>query len=79
MCSSDLTIETESLARKNANYALAQESRYNQRSSSERVNSNLKDNSGGNHVCVRGAEKVFCHLMFGVLVITVEQIMRLVT
>ncbi|MFM9152668.1 MAG: transposase [Methylocystis sp.] len=73
------TIETESLARKNANYALAHETRYNQRSSSERVNSNLKDNSGGNHVRVRGAEKVFCHLMFGVLVITVEQIMRLVT
>ena len=73
------TIETESLARKNANYALAHETRYNQRSSSERVNSNLKDNSGGNHVRVQSAEKVFCHLMFGVLVITVEQIMRLVT
>jgi len=28
---------------------------------------------------VQSAEKVFCHLMFGVLVITVEQIMRLVT
>jgi len=42
-------------------------------------NGNLKDNGGGNHVRVRGAPKVFCHLMFGILVVTVEQIMRLVT
>ena len=73
------TIDIESRARKNANYTLAEEIRYNQRSASERVNSNLKDNSGGNHVRVQSAEKVFCHLMFDVLVITVEQIMRLVT
>ena len=32
-----------------------------------------------NHVRVRGAPKVFFHLMFGILVVTVEQIMRLVT
>ena len=37
--------------------------RYNQRSSAERVNSNLKDNRGGTSVRVRGAAKVFCHLM----------------
>ena len=73
------TIETEKRARKVLNYALAEEIRYNQRSASERVNSNLKDNCGGNHVRVRGDAKVFCHLMFGILVITVEQIMRLVT
>lgn len=73
------TIEIENRARKTANYALAEATRYNQRSSSERVNSNLKDNCCGKQVRVRGADKVFCHLMFGVLVITVEQIMRLVT
>ena len=73
------TLETETRARKNANYALAEEIRYKQRSASERVNSNLKDNCGGNHVRVRGADKVYCHLMFGILVITIEQIMRLVT
>lgn len=53
--------------------------RYSQRSSAERVNSNLKDNCGGNHVRVRGAAKVLCHLMFAILVVTVEQLMRLVT
>ena len=73
------TIEIENRVRKTANYALAEATRYNQRSSSERVNSNLKDNCCGKQVRVRGADKVFCHLMFGVLVITVEQIMRLVT
>jgi hypothetical protein len=69
----------EARARRRAGYALAEDVRYNQRSSAERVNGNLKDNCGGAHVRVRGAAKVFCHLMFGILVVTVEQIMRLVT
>ena len=51
----------------------------NQRSSAERVNSNLKDNCGGNHVRVRGAANVLCYLMFCSLMVTVEQLMRLVT
>ena len=71
-------IETEARAKRKAGYELAEDVRYNQRSSAERVNSNLKDNCGGNFVRVRGAPKVLCHLMFGILVITVEQLMRLV-
>jgi NAD(P)H-dependent FMN reductase len=71
--------ETEARAKRCAGYELAEHIRYNQRSAAERVNGNLKDNCGGNHVRVRGAPKVFCHLMFGILVVTVEQIMRLVT
>jgi hypothetical protein len=71
--------EAEARAKRFAGYELAEDVRYNQRSSAERVNGNLKDNCGGNHVRVRGAPKVFCHLMFGILVVTVEQIMRLVT
>jgi Transposase DDE domain/Transposase domain (DUF772) len=71
--------QAEARAKRCAGYELAEDVRYNQRSSAERVNGNLKDNSGGNHVRVRGAPKVFCHLMFGILVVTVEQIMRLVT
>src|SRR5207253_2284356 len=67
--------EAEARAKRCAGYELAENVRYNQRSSAERVNGNLKDNSGGNHVRVRGAPKVFCHLMFGILVVTVEQIM----
>lgn len=71
--------EAETRAKRCAGYELAEDVRYNQRSSAERVNGNLKDNRGGNHVRVRGAPKVFCHLMFGILVVTVEQMMRLVT
>ena len=67
------------LPKRSAGYEPAEDVRYNQRSSAERVNSNLKDNCGGNHVRVRGAAKVFCHLMLGVVVITVEQLMRLVS
>ena len=69
----------EACAKRTAGYELCEDVRYRQRSSAERVNANLKDNCGGNHVRVRGAAKVFCHLMFGILIVTVEQVMRLVT
>lgn len=59
-------------------HAPAEKIRYRQRSSAERVNSALKDNHGGDAVRVRGPQKVMCHLMFGILAITVEQILRLV-
>ena len=47
----------------------AQRRRFGQRSSSERVNGRLKDCFGGRTVRVRGAAKVMCHLMFGVLIV----------
>jgi hypothetical protein len=43
------------------------------------VNSALKDNYGARFVRVRGHDKVLCHLMFGILALAVEQLMRLVT
>jgi hypothetical protein len=58
-------------------FAPAQKIRYNQRSSSERVNSNLKDNFGGSTVRVKGAKKVMAHLMFGILALTAEALYRL--
>ncbi len=72
-------IAAETCAKQKAGYRLAEDIRYAQRSSAERVNSNLKDNCGGSFVRVQGAAKVLCHLMFGILVVAVEQIMRLVT
>jgi hypothetical protein len=51
--------------------------RYQARSQAERVNSQLKDNHGGRHVRVRGHAKVYAHLMFGLVVITAEQILRM--
>ena len=51
--------------------------RYKVRSQSERVNAYLKDSHGGSHVWVRGHSKVFSHLMFGLTVITAQQLLRL--
>ena len=48
----------------------AQRQRFGERSASERVNGRLKDFFGGRSVRVRGAAKVMCHLMFGILAIT---------
>ena len=45
---------------------------------SERVNSRLKDEFGARQIRVRGAVKVMAHLMFGVVALTVDQILRLV-
>ena len=64
--------------RKAAGYRLAQDIRYNERSSSERVNGRLKDEFGARNVRVRGHAKVMCHLMFGVLALTADQLMRLI-
>jgi hypothetical protein len=71
-------IEAEALARRHANYRLAEDRRYNERGAAERVNSTVKDNYGGRYVRVRGHAKVFCHLMFGIVALTVDQLMRLV-
>jgi len=51
--------------------------RYNERSTVERVNARLKDEFGGRVVRVRGHAKVMCHLMFGILALTANQMMIL--
>jgi hypothetical protein len=55
----------------------AQAVRFRNRTTAERVNSNLKDNYGGRFVRVRGAAKVMTHLMFGLIAITATQLFRL--
>ena len=72
-------IAAEARGRRKAGYALAEDVRYNERSAAERVNGGLKDDFGGRYVRVRGHAKVFCHLMFGVLALTIDQLMRLIT
>ena len=52
--------------------------RYHERSTVERVNGRLKDEFGGRMVRVRGHAKVMCHLMFGILALTVDQLMRFI-
>lgn len=55
----------------------AQQDRYKQRTMIERVNARLKDEFGASHIRVRGPAKVMAHLMFGVLVLAVDQWLRL--
>jgi hypothetical protein len=55
----------------------AQADRYRERTLVERVNGRLKDEFGARFIRVRGASKVMAHLMFGVLALTVDQLLRL--
>jgi len=52
--------------------------RYGERTTAERGNARLKDEFGARHVRVRGATKVMAHLMFGVLALCADQLLRLV-
>lgn len=61
------------------NFETVEERRLDARSQSERVNARLKDEFGGRNVRVRGHAKVMCHLMFGVLALAADQLMRFVT
>ena len=52
--------------------------RYNERTVSERFNSRLKEEFGGKNVRVRGYEKVKLHLMFGVMALFADHLIKLV-
>ncbi len=53
--------------------------RHHERTTVERVNARLKDEFRGQDGAVRGNAKVMRHLMFGVLALTADQILRLIT
>jgi hypothetical protein len=69
--------EREKLARKNLNWEPAEAVRYNVRTSIERTNARLKDEYGALTVRVKGAVKVFAHLMYGLLAQTADQLLKL--
>jgi len=71
-------LEIEAKRRKTANYTLAEDRRYNERSTVERVNGRIKDEFGARMVRVRGHAKVMAHLMFGIVALTVDQLMKFV-
>ncbi len=56
----------------------AEKVRYRERTAAERVNARLKDEFGGRMIRVRGAVKVMAHLMFGILALTADQMLRMV-
>lgn len=53
--------------------------RYNERTAAERFNSRLKGEFGGETVMVRGHKKVKLHLMFGVIALFADHLLRLIT
>ena len=55
----------------------AESDRFRERTMVERVYARLKDEFGGRHVRVRRASKVMAHLMFGILALTADQLLRL--
>ena len=72
-------IADDEKARKRLSFPMPEELRYNQRSSAERFNGNIKDNCGARSIRVRGHAKVLCHLGFGILGIAATQIIRMLT
>ena len=72
----------ESLARErkaadSAGFIHPTDQRYGERTVVERVNGRLKDDFGARHLRVRGHKKVQAHLMFGIVALCADQIMRL--
>jgi hypothetical protein len=52
--------------------------RYKERTVAERFNARLKEEFGGSNVMVGGAQKVGLHLMFGVLALFADQLLKLI-
>jgi len=52
---------------------------FRQRSAAERVAGRLKDDFGASMIRVRGHAKVLCHLGFGILALTAENLLRRAT
>ena len=68
---------TEAQAQRAGGYEYPEDVRYRERSTVERVNGRLKDEFGARHVRVRGHAKVLCHLMLGIVALTVDQLPRM--
>ena len=73
--------ELRSEARRRAllHFERPEDHRYKERTTVERVYARLKDEFGGRMVRVRGHAKVLTHLMFGILALTANQLVRLVS
>ncbi|MCF6229214.1 MAG: transposase [Gammaproteobacteria bacterium] len=71
-------LEAETKRRRKMNYTVAEDRRYNERSTVERVNGRIKDEFGARMVRVRGNAKVMAHLMFGIVALTVDQMMKFI-
>ena len=69
--------EAESKRRVLINMPDPDDALYNFRTMAERIDACLKDEFGGRFLRVRGAVKARCHVMFGLVALTVDQILRI--
>ena len=69
-------IAEEQNRRRKAGYKLTEDIRYNERSTVERVNGRLKDEFNARMVRVKGHAKVMAYLMFGIITLTADQLMK---
>lgn len=74
-------IESNSRSRnkKAPTFCPAQKQKFKERTAVERVFGRLKDQYGLNSIRVRGAAKVMSHVMFGVIALTADQLLKMVT
>ena len=72
-------IDSNSRRGKKVPFDPATAQRFKERTVVERAYSRLKDNFGGRHVRVRGHCKVHAHIMFGILALFADQLLKLVT
>lgn len=70
-------IKEEKRRQAQINFVEPERIRFKERSNVERVNGRLKDEYGGKKVRVRGHVKVMAHLMFGIIALTVDQLIKL--
>ena len=70
-------LKQEARVRRELGMIAPEQQRYRERGTVERVHGRVKDEFGGRQVRVRGHAKVLCHLMFGILALTVVQLLRL--
>ena len=68
--------ESQNLVTKYGEVGPADRRRLQERTNVERVNGRLKDECGCRRIHVRGNVKVMAHLMFGICVLSVDQLIR---
>ena len=69
-------LEVKAKAEEFLNFRPVPEHRLRHRTVVERMFSNFKDNFTGRFLRVKGYLKVTCHIMFGILALTADQVFR---
>lgn len=70
--------EAEEDRKKLLNFETTEDRRYKARFPAERINALFKDYYGGRSIFYRGREKVYCHVMFGILAASAMTIIKLI-